>query len=139
MRPPVVDQLTCFDPDYQFATRANVGISCTKEEDRARQEFKNEADINWLLRKYGALPPVQSFPQGEVDFDLSLLDAKMAIADARSAYEAFPRVLRENLSFAGFLEAVANGSFRVSPLKSVDGSAGSSGEPAADSATGGRQ
>lgn len=139
MRPPVVDHVSCFDPDYQFKTRVAVGIACTADEDKARQEFKDETDINWLLRKYGALPPAQTFTQGEVDYDLSLLDAKLSVVEARKAYDAFPRVLRESLSFSGFLEAVANGSFKVEPLKSDSASSGSSGEAGADSATGGRQ
>lgn len=126
MRPPIVDQTDCFDRAYRDDVRAATGISCTAEEDRARQEFKNECDVNWLLRKYGALPPSQTFPQGEVDFDLSLLDAKMALGDARKAYEAFPRVLREKLSFEGFLTAVANGSFRMAPLPPKEAPAGSS-------------
>lgn len=132
MRPPLVDQVSCYDEDYAFRVRAENAIACTAEEDRARQEFKDEADINWLLRKYGALPPVQSFPQGEVDYDLGLLDAKMAVDEARKAYEAFPRVLRENLSFDGFLQAVANNSFKVEPLKPADDEAPKSGASSAD-------
>lgn len=135
MRPPVVNQITCFDPGYEEGLRLSTGIACTAEEDKARQEFKDEADINWLLRKYGALPPVQSFPQGEVDYDLSLLDAKMAMEEARAAYEAFPRVLREQLSFQGFLAAVANGSFKIEE-KSPAAPAGSSGGAGGDSASG---
>lgn len=114
MRPPLRDQ-----GNYEGSVNDPMfacGTACTPEEDRCRQEFKNEADTSWLLRKYGALPPVRTFPQGEVDFDLTLLDAKMARAEALEAYQAFPRVLREQLSFDGFLAAVADGSFRATPI-----------------------
>lgn len=140
MRPPVRDHENFLQLADQFPEEFEPRIVCTVEEDRCRQEFKNETDLSFLLRKYGALPPLQSFPQAEVDFDLDLLSAKMAVEDARAAYDAFPRVLREQLSFQGFLAAVANGSFKVTRhpdgTTTAGGSAGGGASATSESASG---
>lgn len=142
MKPAIRDQENYLELIELDPAQFQPGIECTAEEDRTDQRYKNETDINWLLRKYGALPPVQSFPQGEVDYDLNLLDAKMAVADAREAYDAFPRVLREQLNFPGFLEAVANGSFKVTRhpdgTVTAGGSAGAGPSAPSESAAGER-
>jgi len=59
----------------QDAISLACGTVCTPEEDRTRQEFKDESDTNWLLRRYGVNVPQASVQYGkEVDFDVSYQD-----------------------------------------------------------------
>lgn len=107
MHPPVRDQGAfledAHDPEF------SPGIACTAEEDKARQEFKQEADVSFLMRKYGALPPITEFPQGVVDFDVDLLTARIAVQEARDGYGRLPADFRRAVSFDQFMVSLANG------------------------------
>lgn len=125
MHPPVRDQADFLDFTDQEHPDFEPGITCTAEEDKARQEFKQEADLNFLMRKYGALPPVTQFPQGEVDFDVDLLTARVAVQEARDGYGRLPADFREAVSFDQFMVSLANGeAFPARPASPVSGEAG---------------
>jgi len=109
MHPAVVDQTSVFDARIVDPGQFAPTLSCPPEEDRTRQEFKDEADIQWLLRKYGALPPVRQFPLGEVDFDVDLMTARTSLDLAKEGYSRMPDALRAQMSFDDFLAAVASG------------------------------
>jgi len=58
-------------------------IICTEEEDRTRQEFKDEADVNKLLSRYGVNVPQVRPVYGEVDTDMDLQRAYMVAQEVR--------------------------------------------------------
>lgn len=69
-------------------------LACPASEDKARQEFKDEANINHLLKRYGALPPAVP-PGGAFDFDVTLQDGLNAIQDVAQGYANLPRDVRQ--------------------------------------------
>lgn len=58
-------------------------IICTEAEDRTRQEFKDESDVNKLLSRYGVNVPQVKAVYGEVDTDLDLQGAYMVAQEVR--------------------------------------------------------
>lgn len=65
-------------------------IECKKSEDKTRQEFKNESDANWLLKRYGANVPFLNVQYGEQDFDLDRLTAINAIQRLEDSFSQLP-------------------------------------------------
>lgn len=66
-------------------------------EDVARQEFRDEADINVLLKRYGVGngPPLRDPIYGEVDYDMDLQGAYTAVRTAREAFQRLPEAVRQ--------------------------------------------
>lgn len=112
MHSPVRTQAEIFDKPIEPI------CDVTDMPDVTRQEFKQEADINWLMKRYvgGAGPVAQPQMFAEVDETIDLLSAQNAMMDARRAYETLPQVLRNALNFTGFLEALANGSLNATVI-----------------------
>lgn len=84
---------------------------CPPEEDRTRQEFKEEADINVILRRAGAggfeARPVS---YGVQDLDLDLQGVYAAVEVAQEAWERLPGRLRKRYpSWAELLPALERG------------------------------
>lgn len=105
------------------AVSLESGISFPPDEDIARQEFADEADINKLLMRFG----VQSRPLvfGEFNQDLDLLTAFELVAQAEEALGKLPReVIERHGGIAGTLAAIANNVFAMEPPSAPD--AGSS-------------
>lgn len=100
-------------------------VVCPPDEDSARQEFAQEADINFLLRKYGAVPQ-RPLSYGEVDFDLDFQQAQLAMRDVADGYARLPVVVRNRYpDLDSLLLAIANGeAIDLSPAS--DPAAGSS-------------
>lgn len=98
-------------PERTAHFRALSGISCPPEGDMTRQEFKEDCDLNSVLRRYGALPtPVQPTPYGELNTDLDLQTAYEALRAAETAYEGLPLGLRQKFpSWALLAQAMAAG------------------------------
>jgi len=91
------------------------GLDCSQDKDLARQEFKDEADINILLRRFGVGTPSR-VPQfgGEYDFDIDLQKAKNAIAETQRAYNALPPNLKEKYKdWQTLLNAIQSGQLRI--------------------------
>lgn len=88
------DSATYFDPD----------------EDMTRQEFRDDCDVNILLRRHGVDVPQRQVVYGEYDFDT---DLSSAFAASRMAADAFDRVDPAVTSLYGdwpaVLAAVARG------------------------------
>lgn len=86
--------------------------------DRARQEFKDEADINYMLSRFGITAPRGAPTYGEWDDTIDLMTAITAVQEAREGYRKLPSELRDKFpSMEAFLAAVDNGSL---VLKSED-------------------
>lgn len=89
-----------------------TGIDCSAAPDTARQEFKDESDINLLLSRFGVTGRNTPPTFGEVDYSLDLQQALGAIHDAKRTYARLPIELREKYeSWQSLLNAVEDGSF----------------------------
>lgn len=64
-------------------------------ESHTRQEFKDESDINFLLERYGAIPPGRTPQYGVVNFDDDLTTAFEAVQEARAAHARLPKEIRD--------------------------------------------
>lgn len=109
MQPPTKDQA---DLDVDNPT---IDASDSPEnKDTARQEFKDEADINVMLSKFGITPTRGAPTYGEWDDTIDLQVALQSVSDARSAYKELPEELRAKFtSMEQLLEALENGSLVI--------------------------
>ena len=83
----------------------------------ARQEFKDEADINVLLRRYGVVP-VSAADYGEFDDTLTLQDAYERVKLAEQAFSALDVKFRQRYkSWQELYSAIEEGRF----VAQVDG------------------
>lgn len=92
----------------------NPTISCTKAEDKARQEFKEEADVNYMLSRFGITPTRGAPTYGEWDDTIDLQSALQSLHDARTAYRDLPENLRNKFTrMEDLLAALENGSLVI--------------------------
>lgn len=78
---------------YNKAERASLVIECNAREGRTRQEFKNETDINVIMKRYantGELPRFTPTRSGEIDYDITLQEAIHTIRDVQNAWNQIP-------------------------------------------------
>lgn len=81
----------------------------------ARQEFKDEADINILLSRFGINTQVRTDGKygAEIDYNLDLQQAYAAIESARRATSAVPEELREKYpTWREMLNATETGEYQ---------------------------
>lgn len=82
--------------------------------DHARQEYKNEADIQYMLSRFGIVPPRGAPVYGEWDDSIDLMTALNAVNEARDAYAKLPDELRKKFtSMEEILTAYNNGSLVI--------------------------
>lgn len=66
--------------------------------DTARQEFAQEADINYMLNRFGITPERNTPMFGEWDDSIDLQQALTSVAEARTAYRDLPDALKQKFS-----------------------------------------
>jgi len=107
MKPPIRQQLE--DAQTRASFGDLCGIACTLEEDRTRQEFKDEVNINRIIRSSLGFPLAPVY--GDVDFDN--LDRQSLELQTRAANELFaslsPELRRGIGSPAGLVELASKG------------------------------
>lgn len=82
--------------------------------DTARQEFKNEADINYMLSRFGVAPARGTPTYGEWDDTLDLQTAITSVREAREGYDRLPEELRKKFtSMEELIRAVDNESLVI--------------------------
>lgn len=98
------------------AVRERVAVDFTDSEDMARQEFKEEADINTILHRFavtGVIPPQRTPIYGDRDFDIDLHTGYIAMGEAQRAFLKLPKLLRDHFgTYLKMLDAVHDGSFK---------------------------
>lgn len=106
MQPPTKDQ-TDIGLD-------NVVTDCGNLPDTARQEFKNDADIHYMLQKFGVVQARGAPTYGEWDDAIDLQQAIEAVEIAQMAYHELPENLRQKFtSMEELLTALNNGSLVI--------------------------
>lgn len=87
-----------------------AGLDFTDSRDMARHEFKEETDINATLKKFGVMQQHPYQYGNEVDNDLDLHTAFLAVAQAKEAHSRLPQHLREKYdTWRDLLNAVERG------------------------------
>lgn len=78
-----------------------------------RQEYKDDADINNIVRRFGIDSHAARQPLfGEMNFDMNLQSAFADIAHANALFKSLPKELRDKYPTRGaMMEAMDNGNF----------------------------
>lgn len=96
--------------DLGDSVSRETGTVFSPKEDLTRQEFKDDADINTILRRAGGDAFSRPASYGVNDFDLDLQSAYISMAELRAGYDRLPVHLREQFpTLSDLLGAVANG------------------------------
>lgn len=115
MHPPTKDQADIGVEDQTLdASEGADQPNGTDNKDMARQEYKNEADINYMLSRFGITQPRGTPTYGEWDDTIDLQSAISSVIEAKQGYERLPKELRDKFpSMEDFLTAVDNGSLVI--------------------------
>lgn len=85
-----------------------------ENKDMARQEYAKDADINYMLSKFGITPERGAPTFGEWDDSLDLQQALTSVAEAKTAYRELPTELQQKFgSMEELLKAYNNGSLVI--------------------------
>lgn len=101
------------DLQNEASSQANR-IAFDPREDRARQEDKDMADINKIVKLFGGslVPPPPN--SAEVDYTLDLQNALHAVRQAREAYDTLPYDLRQKYTdWKQLLQAIEDGTYET--------------------------
>nr|QXN72831.1 MAG: internal scaffolding protein [Microvirus sp.] len=111
MKPAKRSQVDELQEEYSRATARDTHDL----PDLARQEFREEVDVNVMLKRFGVAVPLQRQPQfGEADFDLDLHSAHIAVSRAHQAFQALSPELRKKYETpARMLDAMNSGELRT--------------------------
>lgn len=86
------------------------GLDCSNLPDMARQEFKDEADTNKLLARYGVGVPQKPVTFSEAAFNMDLQQALEALNTARTAYHQMsPEIRQAYPTWRRLLDALQSG------------------------------
>lgn len=117
--PPTKDQ-TDIGRDNQKLDASDGAIielhngDVTENKDVARQEFAKDADINYMLSKFGITPERGAPTYGEWDDTIDLQQALASVAEARAAWSNIPHELKQKFkSMEQLLTAYSNGSLVI--------------------------
>lgn len=109
MHPPLRDQADIGAIDQLLDASHREG-----NKDMAHQEFKDEADINYMLSRFNVTQPRGTPTYGEWDDTLDLQVAIQATRDAKSAWLDLPEDLRNRFGrMEDLLTAIENGSIEI--------------------------
>nr|QJB20329.1 MAG: internal scaffolding protein [Microvirus sp.] len=118
-------------PEERDRRSLESGILCDLDADPTRQEFAQEADINWLVQRYGGqfaggVPP----KYGDNDFDIDLTTAYERMAEAQAMFDALPLKLRQAYpSITSLVEALEGGELSLTPDNPVSEAPAATQEP----------
>lgn len=119
MIPPTKDQtdIGVDNPTIDASDGALIELDngeVIENKDMARQEFAKDADINYMLSKFGITPERGAPTYGEWDDSLDLQQALTSVAEAKAAYRDLPEELRNKFeSMEDLLTAYNNKSLVI--------------------------
>lgn len=93
------------DQERERRGRATL-VMCTPEEDMARQEFKEQVDVNRVVSQYGTNLFVMNH-RGEFHQELDLTTAYQAVEESRAAWAKLPKEVRERYGSWDALQTAA--------------------------------
>lgn len=80
--------------DLQLTYSQMTAIDTTGWEDVARQEFKIEADVNEMLKRFGVISNQRPIQSGEIDYTIDLQQALEAVREAKRVWERMPAAVK---------------------------------------------
>lgn len=97
--------------DKQELYSALTALNCTGDPGQTRQEFAQEADVNYQLARFGVGTQLRGPGMfTETRYDLDLQSAIHAIEDARAAHSRLPADLQEKYpTYQSMLSAIDRG------------------------------
>lgn len=104
-------------PEKREQISRETGTDCSSEglPDLARQEMKQDADINFLLKRFG-VEDLNKRPMTfrDVNYDVDLQQALSAIHDVRVAYATMPKIVKDKYtSWQKFVTALETGELEI--------------------------
>ena len=103
---------TAYD-DLQAQLSAETATVNPDPDTGARQEFREDADINNLLRRYGAVP-ASEVNLGWFDDTLTLQSAYEAVQEAKASFQGLPQNVKDHFhSWEAMYQAIARGDVQV--------------------------
>lgn len=91
-----------------------TGLDCSELPDLARQEFKDETDVNKVLQRYGVDAQLRPTQYSEIDYDTDLQKSLDAIREAERAISKLPPTLRAKYgTWDQLLDGAVNGQFKT--------------------------
>ena len=100
------------DLDRIAAVKVDVGVVCSEDEDMTRQEFREECDVNHILRQHGYM--VRPVQYGEHNFDSDLTQQMQSRSVFQMWYDSAPEDVRQAYPDLGsFLAAFGAGAFKT--------------------------
>lgn len=91
-----------------------TALDLSDEVDMTRQEYRDEADINVMLHRYGVNTPTRPPNYGEVDYTMDLQQAMIAVENAKIAHRQLPVELRQKYpTWREMLNATESGRLRM--------------------------
>jgi hypothetical protein len=102
------------DDELQEEYSIMSGIDFTGVEEITRQEFKDDADLNILLARFGVNTPVRQMKYGEdIDYTMDLQQALSAVEAARRTEHTIPNELRHKYTnWRDILNAAETGEYQ---------------------------
>lgn len=119
MQPPTKDQtdIGVDNPTLDASTNAIIeeqNGDLTDNKDITRQEYAQDADINYMLSRFGIEPKRGTPTFGEWDDTLDLQQALTSVAEAKTAYADLPPELKNKFSsMEDLLKAYNNGALVI--------------------------
>lgn len=116
MMPPTKDQtdIGVENQTLDASDGADLANTDDNNKDMARQEYKDEADINYMLSRFGITQPRGTPTYGEWDDDIDLQIAIESVREARAGYATLPKELRDKFrSMEELIVAIDNGSLVI--------------------------
>lgn len=121
-RPALRDQMCVWDNE------TFDGLVCPPSEDKARQEFKEEADLEFQIRRFGAGLPFQS---GSVDYTLDLTKAYEMVERAQQAWAELPAAVQTRFANWSEVERAAASGDLATFLKGLEDARSAASKPSA--------
>lgn len=92
-----------------------AAIDFTHDPGDVRQEYKDEADVKTILRRFGVgNVPQKPITYDTADFDMDLQQAMQAVDSARDMHSRLPQALRDKYpTWQSVLNGLYNGQFRI--------------------------
>lgn len=107
------------DDDLQKTYSDATAVDFTHSKDVTRQEFKNDADTNKILARFGLSGLTQKpIVFGERDFDIDLQRSLALVKEANDAWRKMPDHAKDRYpTYADMLRAAENGTLDLTPPK----------------------
>lgn len=100
--------------DLQNEYSASTASDPTDWDDVARQEFKVEADVNEMLKRFGVVSNQRPIESGEIDYTIDLQQAIAAVTEAKAVWQRMPAEIKADFpTWQALLNAANTGDLKL--------------------------